>query len=315
MSDQVSTPQSGSEAVSSPAEGSANTEVAQTNESPSEAPKEPSKETSKKYEVKIDGNLVTVDEDELLSGYMKAKAATERFQKAATEKKEAERLRKEADERLNKMKTDPWSVLKEMGLDPRKVSEEYLIEQLKLDAMTPEQKQALADKSKSDKDRADLEARLKAYEEKEAKDKEEAEKKQVDELSKKYAQEYEQEFIEALKPTNLPKNARTVAMVADKMYQAMQEGYELSAKQAAKLVEKELKEVKAALLADMDAETLAAFLGEDQIKKLRKRDAEKVKNPTPTQPAKAPEPKPKDDAPQSPEEWLRQIKKKHNILT
>jgi len=314
----VSTPQGSVEGSTSPESGAGNTEVAKGGDNPSESSKEASKkevaEKLSKHKLTIDGKEEEVDLDELKAGYSKAKAATERFQKAAEERKAAEKDRQEAKAMLDRMKSNPWEVMKELGLDPRTTSEDYLIEQLKLDALTPEQKKAM-----------ELERRVKAYEDKEAsaaadaeakakKDKEAKEREEIAVRSQQIAKEYEEQFLEALTGSTLPKKPGVVKKIAEKMFQASEEGYEMSVKQAIKLVEKEIKEYQKAFIDDLDEEALAAFLGENNLKKVRKRDVSNLKNPVPKAESKPQDKEEKPSAPQSPDEWLKSIKKQHGIL-
>jgi predicted enzyme involved in methoxymalonyl-ACP biosynthesis len=171
----------------------------------------------------------------------------------------------------------------------------------------------------------ELEKKLREFEEKEALTKREAEerakaeeeakhKEEVARLSEKYTKEYTEEFMEALSSTKLPRSPTVVAKVAEKMQLALDQGYELSAKQAVKLVEKEIAEYKKALLKDMDEELLAEFLGEDGIKKIRQRDLKNLKNPVPKPAEPKQDAQVKEDEPRTPEEWLRSIKRQHGIL-
>jgi hypothetical protein len=68
------------------------------------------------------------------------------------------------------------------------------------------------------------------------------------------------------------------------------------------------------MIAALEGDALIDFIGSDTAGKLRKHELSKIKNPVP-QPAKAKEQtQEKDSRPQSPEEWLRKIKKEHGIL-
>jgi hypothetical protein len=252
-------------------------------------------------------------EDELLAAYSKVKASNKRFQEAAEERKAAEKERKEAKEMIDRMKSDPWSVMKELGLDPRTTSEEYLIKQLELEAMTPEQKKAM-----------EMEKKLKDYEEKEQLTKKEQEEKLKQEeeakaseriavKSQAFAKEYSDQTLEALQSSKLPKSQKVVAQVAKKMLEAAEEGYEMSPKQAVKLLEREHLAALSSLLQDADPDMVAALLGEDAIKKLRKRDVEKLKNPAPKAPSKeeSPRQQEKKESYVDPYEWRREMMRKH----
>lgn len=278
------------------------------------APAAVEKTAPEKYKVTVDGTEQEVDIDELRSSYSHVKASNERFSKAAQAKKEAESLRQEAENLKARMKSDPWSVMEELGLDPRTTSEEYLIKKLEFDALTPEQKKIM-----------ELEQKNKSYEEKEAltkKEREEAEKAEKDAKdaeiiaakSAEFVKEYEATFLEALQKSTLPKNHLMVSKVAEKMRIAADQGWEMSPKQAVKVLEREVAAAKKALIDSLSPDELAEFLGDENLKKVRKRDVDKLRNPIPQVDNTPPKVK-EEEKPRSPAEWLAAQKKKHGILT
>jgi hypothetical protein len=311
MTESVSAaPQGGSEPTPTASEGA----VSEASEGSGGENEEIKAPPPNRHKVKVNGKEEDADIEELKAAYSKVKAADERFRTAAEERKAAEKERAEAKALLEKVKSDPWAVMKELGLDPRKTSEEYLIKQLELDAMSPEQKAAMEKASSDDKKRAELEAKLKEYEDREKKDKDEKEQAEIAAQSQKIAKDYEEQFLEALGSTKLPKTQKTVALVAEKLREAIVDGYEISVKQAVKAVEREQKAALNAILADADPDIIAELIGEEGVKKLRKRDVEKLKNPIPqSQNREEPQHKEKEK-PQSPEEWLKSVRKQHGIL-
>jgi hypothetical protein len=305
------------ESSTAPSNESANTEVAaegkNVSESKPEASEAESPKNPSKFKVKVDGREEDVDVDELMASYSKVKAANKRFEEAAAERKAAAAEKAEAARLKEAMKSDPWTVLKEFGVDSRKAAEDFLIEQLKLEQMTPEQKEAMELKRKL-KEYEEREAQIKAEaEEKQKKEQEESEKAELLKMTEEFTKEYENEFEAALSGSKLPRKPEIIAKMAEKMYEAELEGYRMTAKQAAVIVEREIKALKAALLDGLDADSLAEFLGEENLKKVRKRDVEKLKNPVAEPQKRSEEPKPKKDIPKSPDEWLRDIKRQHGL--
>src|SRR5512138_624677 len=96
----------------------------------------------KKYRLKVDGEEIEVDETELTRGYSRAKAANKKFEEAAS-------MRKDMQSLLTQLKNDPLSVLTNpaLGVDFKRIAEDFLIEQLRQEQMTPEQR-AIADKDR-----------------------------------------------------------------------------------------------------------------------------------------------------------------------
>ena len=91
---------------------------------------------AKRYKVKINNEDLEVDEAELIRGYQTRKAADEKFREAANARKQSEELI-----RLLRDEDSVFDVLQKLGLDPRNISERYLIKQLEEDVMSPEEKE------------------------------------------------------------------------------------------------------------------------------------------------------------------------------
>lgn len=155
--------------------------------------------TGKKYQVKVDGEVLEVAEDELLKGYQLSKASHKRFQEAA------EKL-KSVDELFAIGKQDPTQVLKALGVDPVEWMSEYVDRLVEENSLTPEQKEM---------------RELKAY--KERMDKEAAEKQRLlkEEQAKAQAQaeaqKIDSEISQAFKEAGIKPNARLIQRMADYM--------------------------------------------------------------------------------------------------
>lgn len=89
----------------------------------------------RKYKVKVNGEEIEVDEDELTRGYQIRKASDKAFQEAAE-------MRKKADAFFNALKDDNklGEILQALGKDPRAMAENYLAQVLEYEMLSPEQK-------------------------------------------------------------------------------------------------------------------------------------------------------------------------------
>lgn len=311
MSDEMST---GVENVSTESEGvnegadtSENSEVSPEVEEQPEQVQQP-----RKYKVKLDEDEMEVDEDELLRGYTHAKAANRKFQEAAAERKRAAEEKAKAERLYQQLKTDPFKAISELGLNPRELSEEFLLKELEKESWTPEQKKAF-----------ELEQKVKEYETKEqererlakehqARAEAEKEAREQHEMTEKIHKEYETKFIETLQSSSLPRNPTVIRRVAEVVFNSLQEGYEIPVEQAVKIVEKDMRSGISDLIRSLDGDRLIEFLGDDTVKKLRKHDAAKVKNPIPNQKSQPKEePKPKKSEYIDSNEWYRQMMDKY----
>lgn len=220
-------------------------------------------EVLKKYRVKVDGQDLEVDEKELLRGYSHQKAANKILQEGKAKAKEAESL-------LSQLKEGKgvFDLLKTLGHDPRKMTEEYLSEQLKYE-MLDEREKALIEKDK----------KLKEYEERDKKAEEEKRKAIEDAAMKKYSQQYSEEIVSALKESSVPQNKDSVQRIAKYLAQSAKFKIQMTAQEAVKLVEQDLLDVQSRIYKDMSAEQLLKFLGEDGFQKIRSYDAQKIRTP------------------------------------
>lgn len=226
-----------------------------------EAPEQKKPEAPKKYKIKVDGAEEELDEETLLKLAQMGRASNKRFQDAA-------QLRREAEELIALIKQDPRKVLQHpsIGLDPYKVAEDWLIEKLEQEKLSPEQQKI-----------QEYEQKLKAYEEEkkaaaEAKDQENKQK-----LIAHYSQEYEREVQEALASSGLPRTAKTVRRMAEYMKAALDNGIELPAANVAKLVRQDYIRDISELFNQTDGDTLIQILGDEMANKIRKSDLQRLR--------------------------------------
>lgn len=224
-----------------------------------------------RFKVKIDDEELEVDQDEVVKGYQKAQASTKRFQEASRIKKEAEELREQ-------MLQNPFAALSDK-MDKkqlREMTEQWLLEQLNEDQLSPEQRRL-----------RELEAKEKAWqEEREDRERKAAESKLQEDASRA-AQEYEKQFVSALEARDLPKSFATIKKMAYHIRNAAQNNYELSVDEAADLVQDEVQNDIRDLVGKLNTEQILKILGKDVADKIRKHDVSKLKNPTSKAPQKS----------------------------
>ncbi len=250
------------------------------------------KEAMRKYKLKVDGEEVEVDEDELKRGYAHQRAANKIHQ-------EATRARQQAEEFVMMMK-DPkkfFETAQKLGHDPRKLAEEYLGNQLEDELMDPKDKEIRS--LKMEKEEND---RIKA-EQKEAED-----AKVKNALRDKYAQEYSDSFVKALETSGLPPTKPMVAEMAKYVSRAAGLGFKMTAEEAAKLVKEDVLLAHQRLIGEADGDTLISLLGENVTNKVRKYDTGKLKNPeqhlrTPVEQSSKPRVRTAEHKRMTPREW------------
>lgn len=213
------------------------------------------------HKVKIDGAELEVPYEELVSGYQTRKASDKAFREGAE-------IRKQAEQLVQLLKSDPISVLADprLGLDVRKIAEEYLAAQIGDELMDPKERE-LRDLKKW------REAREKEDNEKLTR----AQQEENDRLTQEHIGSYSNGIIEALESSQLPKNATCVKRMAYYMHEGLKRGLELSPKDVVGLVREDFENDFRSLYGSADGEVLLGLLGEEGANKIRKHDLSRLK--------------------------------------
>lgn len=236
-----------------------------------------------KRRLKIDNE--EIDEDEVIKIYRQRK---QHQQAASRELNEGKAARKQAEDFIAMMR-DPqkfYETAKKLGHDPRKLAEQYLVNQLQDEMMDPR-----------DKELRDAKAKLKEIEDLERKQKEAVERQRLEQMKAKFAEDYNKQFIAALEESGLPPTKPMVAEMAKYISRSAKIGFKMTAQEAAQLVKEDLQNAHRRLIGDTDGETLIKLLGEDVANKVRKYDTSKLKDPNQhlKTPSKYDQPEPRTD--------------------
>lgn len=139
-----------------------------------------------------------------------AKAARRRMQEAA-------KVRKENEEYRRRLKESPWDVLRGEGHDPRKLAAELLADEYERSKLTPEQQEALKERTRADT----AEARLKEIE---------AERTRVAQEAADAAvwADFEPKLIAAAEKSALPNDEQTMDLLGRVGLEFANNGVELS---------------------------------------------------------------------------------------
>lgn len=246
-----------------PATQTPNSSGAIASEQTGNAVKDAAAEAVRRHKLKVDGQEIEVDEEELKRGYSHQRAANKILQEGKLAKKQAEEFIS-----MMKDKQKLFDVLKKLGHDPKQLSEEYLGAMLEDEMMDPREKELKHAKSK-----------LQQYADLEKKQKEAAEKRMNDSLKAKYAEEFTTKFVDALKTERLPPTKGMVAEMAKYISRAAKLNFEMTPAEAAKLVKEDIERSHQNLYGESDAETLARLLGEQGLQKIRTYDTSRLKDP------------------------------------
>lgn len=231
-----------------------NTEPQEGAVKPETPPAPPS--MKKKFQLKVDGEDIEEeidfnDEEGMRSKLQLARAAKKRMAEAQAEKKKAFEI-------VKAFEADPKSVLARLGPKGRAIAEEFLLNQIQDDMLTPEQKEL-----------RDLKRENETFKEREAREKKEREEAQIAEKEKTFAESFQKTIIEALDKSGMPKSATNVKRLAFLMSKNIELGLELSPAELAEEWRQDRSKEHAAEFKDMTAEQFIALYGPEMTKKLR----------------------------------------------
>jgi hypothetical protein len=211
----------------------------------------------KEFQLKVNGKIVNKtidlsDENALRNELQLSAAARQAMQEAAN-------LKKLYESEVSRLKSNPFDVLAELGLDPDQLAEMRIQQRIEEMKKSPEQVE-----------REKIQLELQVAREEARKLKEERESEQFEKLKEQAAVEIENEIEAALDAhKTLPKSRHIVKRIADSMLWAMNNGYDVSAEDVMPLVEKEWREEMSRLMDDSPEDVLEQLIGQRNIERLR----------------------------------------------
>jgi hypothetical protein len=228
------------------------------------------KEAARRLKLKIDGQEHDLSEEEVMQLASLSAGAQKRFSEAAA-------LRKQAEEAVAYLKANPAEAMKKLGLDPRKFSEEFLVDALKREAESPEQKKVREYEEKIRSYETAEKQRQEAAARKAAEDKANADRAAQEAKTKEIAERYEKVFIEALEKSGLEKNAYTIKRMAEFQKINRKMKLDLTPDSLAKLVKEDVEKEVVTTVKDRTGDQLMELLGPDLIKRITKAQIAKLK--------------------------------------
>lgn len=212
----------------------------------------------REYQLKVNGKTINKkidlsDENGLRNELQLAAAARQSMQ-------EASNLKKLYEKEVGRLKSNPWEVLQELGMDPDELAE------LRIQARIEEMK-----KSPDQLERERIQKELTAAREEARQLKEERESENFEKLKQQAAVQIESEIESALDAyKSLPKSRHIVKRIADSLLWAMDQGFEnVTAEDVMPMVEKEWKEEMNRLMDDSSEDILEQMIGQRNLERMR----------------------------------------------
>lgn len=227
------------------------------------------------FKLNVNGKEVEYDasnEDKMKADLQKVFGIEEKARTTAQKVDMAEKL-------MGMLQTDPLGFEKQCklaGIDATKLATEILYNQLKLQNMTPEQRE-LADYK-------EREAEAKALKEQQDADAKVAESTKK---TQEWAQKFEKECETALKANQVPKTRLSLALIAQYIDAGLQAKKEYTVDQVLPYVVRDLKEIHRSTMESLDGDDLLSYVGETLSNKIAKARVDRYKrttaNPVPEQ--------------------------------
>jgi hypothetical protein len=181
-----------------------------------------------------------------------------------------------ADKLLGMLKEDPRGFEKQCkanGIDAVKLATDILYNQIRLQNMSPEQREL-----EEYKEREKEAAALKAQQDEEAKVAESTRKTQ------EWAQKFERDCEAALKANQIPKTRLSLALIAQYIDAGLAAKKEYSVDQVLPYVARDLKEIHVSTMGKLEGDELLDYLGEALSNKVAKARVDRYKRTTENKP-------------------------------
>jgi hypothetical protein len=211
------------------------------------------------HKVKVNGAEQEVELSKLIERYQKEEAADEKFKSASQLRREAEDMKAQFAD----IDKNPFEYARKKGIDIHQLAEDILIEKLKWEQSSPEQKELAMERQK----RLEYEKRIEELTEK---DRHSA----AAQAEAKAAKEVDDEIGDALGELGMKPTKAIVANIATTLLSYHEAGRNVTAKEVVKKVRENLQESFKEHISSMSVEDLRAFLPKSHLDGLRKADVQ-----------------------------------------
>lgn len=222
----------------------------------------------KKYSLKVRGQTIEREVDLSNDDYIRDQLQLAEVSKLSMQ--QAAEVRKAYEKEMQRLRSNPWEMLQELGLDPDNLAEERIQRRIEEMKKSPEQ----LEKEKYQKELEEARAEAKKL-------KEEKELIEAQKLQEQAAIQINEEIDKALAGhKTLPNSPMVRRRIADTMLWAMNNGHpEVTADDVVPLVQKEMREELNRLYQEMPEEALEDYIGKQNIDRMRKKRLATTKVP------------------------------------
>lgn len=222
----------------------------------------------KQLQLKIDGEELTEDlpfeVDEEHAEYLRKNLQLSK--KAQKSMQEVSSIRSQVQDFVKMLTGDTKAALAQLGIDPKEFAASIIEEELKLQAMSPEQRERL-----------ELEHKLKQLEEEREREKQEFNQRELARLQQQEYERVETKMVAAIESSGIPRSTYAIKKMASYMMDGAKEGVMLEPEDVVELVKQEIQDDLKELINALGEDRVENFIGKDILDKVRKKNISKIK--------------------------------------
>jgi hypothetical protein len=222
----------------------------------------------KQLQLKIDGEEILEDlpfeVDEEHAEYLRKNLQLSK--KAQKSMQEVSSIRSQVQDFVKMLTGDTKAALAQLGIDPKEFAASIIEEELKLQAMSPEQRERL-----------ELEHKLKQLEEEREREKQEFNQRELARLQQQEYERVETKMVSAIESSGIPRSTYAIKKMASYMMDGAKEGVMLEPEDVVELVKQEIQDDLKELINALGEDKVESFIGKDILDKVRKKNISKIK--------------------------------------
>lgn len=222
--------------------------------------------SSELYEVKVNGKVVKMTRDEVISHASMSHAAQSKFEEAAKTRKQVEKI-------ISTAKSNPIQALMDpsLGLTKDQIRDAfekwYTAEYIEPETLSPDQRKM-----------KELEQKLRKYEQDEQEKLLRSQQEQEEQLTNKQREYLQNQIIEAMDKSGLPKTKFLAGRMAFYMRENLKNGWEAPIEMIVSQVKKERQAMMSDLVSHSEGESLIQMLGDEVVNKIRQHDLKQLRS-------------------------------------
>lgn len=192
-----------------------------------------------------------------------SKAAQRAMQETQTTRQAAQQL-------FDMIKGNTKQALIEAGVDPKEFAAHLIEEEIKAAQLSPEEKE-----------RQELQSKVKKYEEELRQKEEQYKQKELERLTQMEYERLDKEMSEAIEHSDITKTPYVIEKMARYMHIGLKEGVDIKPQEALQIVRTEMLDELKTIINSLPEDKAEEFIGKEVLDRFRKKNLAKAKQQTP----------------------------------